>query len=464
MRAILLIVFGVGPVLLVSQAAAAEVAAKPAAEDFRNNPLARYVALPDESYGWAKRRSGQIGKGTYVELTLTSQTWRGLTWKHQLFIVKPSTMKPDAKHALLVIEGGRWRDGLDRPTEDQSLPREAPVFAQLAEQLGTPLAILLQVPHQPIFDGKVEDQAIAYTFEQFLRTNDDTWPLLLPMTKSAVRAMDAVTEFAADHWSHRIETFTVTGASKRGWTTWLVGAVDRRATAIAPMVIDTLNMAMQMPHQLAVWGEYSPQIHDYTDRGLQDHLATAGGKKLREIVDPYSFRTRLTQPKLIILGTNDPYWTLDALDFYWNDLRGEKHVLYVPNNGHGLNDYPRVLGSIVALHRLNGSGKTLPKLDWSFSRQGDQLKISMQTATPPEKVRVWLATSKNRDFRQARWIAADVAVPGRDGRTEYALEIPSSGYLAMFGEWQFDGAEMPYFLSTNVEIVSRSVAPAATVD
>lgn len=424
--------------------------------EFADNALFRYVAKPDDSYRWTKRREGKIGKGTYVELTLTSQTWRGITWKHQLFIVKPSTMKQEADHALLVIEGSNWHAALAEPTDSQRLPREAPVYAKLAEQLGTPLAVLLQVPHQPILDGKVEDQAIAYTFEQFLRTQDDTWPLLLPMTKSAVRAMDAVTEFAQQEWNVELKEFTVTGASKRGWTTWLVGAVDPRATAIAPMVIDTLNMAEQMPHQLAVWGGYSSQIRDYTERGLQKHLSTEGGKALREIVDPYSFRSVLKQPKLIILGTNDPYWPLDALDFYWNDLAGPKYVLYVPNNGHGLNDYPRLIGSIAALHRANLSGEPLPELDWDFSQQEDKLSISMQTDTQPERVRVWLATSKTRDFRQARWIAADVE-PTEAGRATYSIEIPSTGYLAMFGEWQFSGESLPYFLSTNVRVVSRGL-------
>ena len=31
------------------------------------------------------------------------------------------------------------------------------------------------------------------------------------------------------------------------------------------------------------------------------------------MVDPYSYRERLTQSKLILLSTNDRYWPLDAL-------------------------------------------------------------------------------------------------------------------------------------------------------
>ena len=38
-----------------------------------------------------------------------------------------------------------------------------------AETLKVPVAILLHVPQQPIFDGKREDQIIAHTFREFLK-------------------------------------------------------------------------------------------------------------------------------------------------------------------------------------------------------------------------------------------------------------------------------------------------------
>ena len=121
-----------------------------------------------------------------------------------------------------------------------------------------------------MFDGKVEDAIISLTFENYLRTGESDWPLLLPMTKSAVRGMDAVQEFTKEKWQLEIASFTVSGASKRGWTTWLTGAADKRAVAIAPMVIDVLNMGPQMKHQKETWGDLSEQVHDYKERGLDD--------------------------------------------------------------------------------------------------------------------------------------------------------------------------------------------------
>jgi hypothetical protein len=79
------------------------------------------------------------------------------------------------------------------------------------------VAVVGQVPFQPLFDRR-EDELIAYTFEQYLQTGDAEWPLLLPMVKSTVRAMDASSDVARREWHIPLPTFTVLGGSKRGWT------------------------------------------------------------------------------------------------------------------------------------------------------------------------------------------------------------------------------------------------------
>ncbi len=88
------------------------------------------------------------------------------------------------------------------------------------------------------------------------------------------------------------------------------------------MVIDTLNMKAQKAHSIEVWGKFSEQIDDYTSRGLTDKFDDPDGARLWKMVDPYSYRDRLTMPKLMINGLNDRYWTLDALNIYWGELKG----------------------------------------------------------------------------------------------------------------------------------------------
>jgi len=416
-----------------------------------SGPLKAYVDKSDDSYHWAKRREGMIGGTQYAELTLTSQTWRDIVWRHQLFVFRPSTLDQGTKHGLLYIGGGTWREELAKSPTESRLPGEARTFAALAETMKTPVAVLLQVPHQPIFGGLVEDQIISMTFDEYLRRPDPEGPLLLPMVKSAVRAMDATEEYAAKEWSLEVRTFTVTGASKRGWTTWLTGAVDDRVTAIAPMVIDTLNLGPQMRHQVAAWGDYSYKIHDYTERDLPGRFDTPRGRALGAIVDPYSFREGLTQPKLIMIGTNDHYWPLDALNLYWEDLVGDKYILYVPNARHDLKDPVRVIGSLNALHQHAATGKRLPKLSWQFDVGDRKATLKIASDLRPDRVSIWTATSATRDFRQAKWESFPTRLT--NGVHVGTLDVPASGYAAMFGEAVYETDRIPCFFSTNVRIL-----------
>lgn len=429
------------------------LAAEKAVEKAAASPLQDYVSKPDASYKWTKRREGTLGATKYAELTLTSQTWHDIVWKHQLFILKPSSTPADPKHALLFIAGGGWKDELAEPAAaDAKLPGEARMLALVAEQLKTPIAILLHVPQQPIFDGKVEDEIIALTFENYLRSGESDWPLLLPMVKSAVRGLDATQEFTGKEWNMKLETFTVSGASKRGWTTWLTGAVDKRAVAIAPMVIDVLNMGPQMKHQKETWGDLSEQVSDYKERGLDNALETPRGKVLTSIVDPYSYRTRLTQPKMVILGTNDRYWPLDALNLYWDGLEGQKHVLYIPNNGHGLKDLPRMVGAIHALQQQAIHGKELPKLNWEHKINGDKWSVKVTASQAPSSARIWQASSMTKDFREAKWESSELTVDGK--AVQHERPVPTTGYAAMFIESEFKDLDIPYFLSSQLKIVA----------
>jgi len=445
------------PLAMLSGCDSDSAAEDPATPD---NALAAYVAKADDSYGWKVRRDGKVGPAEWVELTVTSQMWRDIEWKHQLFLIRPSTAREDCRHAVLFIAGGSWSDRLAQPpAEDEELPRQAAVFAGLAEQMKTPVAVVLQVPHQPLFDGRYEDAIIAYTFEQYLQTGDAEWPLLLPMTKAAAAAMDAVGEYAQQKWKRKIDRFTVTGASKRGWTTWLIGAVDKRAVALAPTVIDMLKIDEHLALQKKSWGEYSPQLRDYTERGLPRHLATEGGRALTRMVDPIHYAAKYRQPTLIILGTNDAYWPLDAANLYWDDLTQPKYLLYVPNNGHGIRDYARTFGALRALHHHVALDKPLPNLGWKFAEKNGAVRVTMDSYVRPAAVRLWTATASKRDFREANFkptdeLASLTPPDAAISRCIYVRDVrlPESGYLAVFGEYRFEDADGPYYFSTNVRI------------
>ena len=64
---------------------------------------------------------------------------------------------------------------------------------------------------------------------------DVRWLSRLPMTNAVVAAMDVVQEVIKENNPTAIQHFVVGGASKRGWTTWITGAVDKRVVAIVPV-------------------------------------------------------------------------------------------------------------------------------------------------------------------------------------------------------------------------------------
>src|SRR5437763_15172189 len=113
-------------------------------------------------------------------------------------------------------KGRKLKIGILCSTGDGDGKSRIEMLKTLAERAGAVAAVVTKVPNQPLYNGKKEDALIAYTFDQYTKTGDETWPLLFPMVKSAARAMDAMQEFAQKTSNQKIEGFVVAGASKRG--------------------------------------------------------------------------------------------------------------------------------------------------------------------------------------------------------------------------------------------------------
>ncbi|HSF32484.1 MAG TPA: PhoPQ-activated protein PqaA family protein [Candidatus Tectomicrobia bacterium] len=404
--------------------------------------LRRYVTADDPAYRWEHIAQMSPQEGIVVhELRLISQVWQGVTWQHRLRIITPEASKDASSLALLLVTGmgtaeQEWRDA---------------VF--MARGLTTPVALLSDVPNQPLFGELVEDDLLAHTFVKFLTTQDATWPLLLPMVKSVVRAMDAIQDFLQRQRPMPIAGFVVSGASKRGWTAWLTPVVDTRVKAIAPWVYDNLNLAQQLRHQRETWGHFSGQIAEYTERGLPQRLLAGepGAVALAAIVDPFSYRHHLTVPKLIILATNDRYWPLDALNLYYDALPGERYVLYVANTGHTLQPgRERAIAGLMALFQHAAGRRQLPTLQWDAKVEGDTLSLTLTADRPPRSVQAWVATARTRDFRDARWEA--FAMQTEHHRYVHRRPMRRGHITAIFGEAEYSANPGPFFLSTTVRL------------
>lgn len=382
--------------------------------------LLDYVRKTDPSFAWKQAEQRDVDGFTATRLDLTSQTWRGHAWQHQVLVVRPPQVRnPDI--AFLFITG------------DGDVSKLFSLMKTLAERGGAIAAAVNKVPNQPLYDGRREDALIAYTFNEYLKTGDREWPLLFPMAKSAVRAMDAVQAFASQGGGAKPMRFVVSGASKRGWTTWLTAAADPRVAGIAPMVIDMLNMKAQTQWAQQVYGKQSEKIGDYTELNLVERMDDPRMVELRAWVDPYSYRTRYTLPKLLLLGTNDPYWTVDSLRHYWNDLPEPKLVFQTPNAGHDLAGGKEATQTLAAFFQMIADREELPKVSWT--RPG-AASLEMSVTPAAKTFRLWTAASPDRDLRNDRWTS--VEIPSNPGRKAAAtIERPAEGFRAYLMEAEF---------------------------
>ncbi|MBA7639951.1 hypothetical protein ES703_47612 [subsurface metagenome] len=423
-------------------------------------PLDDYIKAPDENYRYSVVNTiAGVGYTAYV-LDMTSQSWRSkdevdrTLWKHWLTIIKPD--RATSNKALLWITGG---------SNNRSAPSRAEsMVAGVAVLTNTVVAELRMVPNQPLIfpDGgrpRSEDAIIAYTFDKYMSTGDSTWPLLLPMTKSAVRAMDTIHShvLSVSKGKLHINEFVVSGGSKRGWTTWLTAAVDKRVIAIIPAVIDVLNMGESMKHHFSAYGFYSDAIEDYGEMNVFSRLDTPRGRTLRKFIDPYEYRSRYTIPKCLINSSGDQFFVSDSAQFYFHDLPGPKYLRYIPNTDHGLNE--DAVGSLSAFYGAILKGSPLPKFSWKVRDDG---AIEVDTKTAPTAVKLWQATNENtRDFRLetigAVWESTDL---GARGGGTYIAKIaePKKGWTAFFVELTFDsGGPIPHKFTTQIKVVPETL-------
>ena len=420
-----------------------------------NSVLDEYVKYPDPTYSYKMISNEKLDGYSLVLINMNSLTWltedivdRTL-WQHQLVTIVPDDLTH--KNALMWIGGGSNNSGKKE--------KGSQMLVDIALATQSIVSEVRMIPNQglrfsdesdPRYQerGRKEDEMIAYAWDKFLSTEDPNWLPRLPMTKAVVRAMDTVqTEFPD------IKGFVVAGKSKRGWTAWTTAAVDPRVVAVAPLVIDIPNVVKSMQHHYDVYGYWSDAIHDYEDMGILDRLQSKEFKRMMKIVDPYSYFNRLIMPKFIVNSTGDQFFLPDSSQFYFNDLKKEKYLRYVPNTDHGLNQ--EAIDDFTAFYHSVLNDHQRPKFTWKKHPDGH---IKLKTETPPSAVRLWQATNpKDRIFRLdtigEAWSSTALA-PDKEGVYIGEIEAPQSGWTAFMIELEYstDGP-FPIRVTTEVSVI-----------
>jgi PhoPQ-activated pathogenicity-related protein len=405
-------------------------------------PIDRYLTRNEPLYKWEPAPQGKYESiEGETNLTLVSQSWQNKPWIHRMQIFAPKTQSfPNAALINIQFGNGSFLDSL--------------LARSLADATGATVVTLFNVPNQPLY-GKYEDDLVAYSFAQFIKNGDETWPLLFPMTKSVIKAMDATQDWSKGDGKTEIKRFIITGASKRGWATYFAGASgDPRIAGIIPVVYNNLNISAQIKNQTEIWGESSPLATPYSEIGLFDLALKEEGKKVLAAIDPYSMRERLTTPKLIVNATNDDFWAHNSSKFYLDELPGDNRTFTIPNAPHVLgNSATSAAGSAAAWSRLVLSNQKIPNVTLNVEQKNGNWNFEAKAADDaPKIVRLWFSNAPKQDFRKSRW--ESVELEPRDGAYKASLdttELFKSGQNAVaFAEIEIAAEPLPLRISSQM--------------
>lgn len=433
----------------------------------RGNALDAYVARRDPSFGW--RVAGEIEGANHraAVLELTSQTWLTAAevdrpaWKHWLTVIVPDEVR--SATAFLYITGGSNAD----PAPTKPIGR----FIKMAVETGSVVVELQDTPNQPLTfadrpgEPLSEDAIIAHQQVKFTKTGDAEQLVRLPMVKSGVAAMTAVQQYMASEagGGAAIESFVVSGGSKRGWTAWLVGALDARVKAIIPIVINVLGQDAVTRRHWGAMGYFSPALKDYVAAGIiPDMIGSPGLDAVRAIEDPLGYRRRrpMRMPKYVINAVGDEFFPPDATRHSWRLLPEVKRLRMLPNSRHST-EGTDIFDSMLAFYEAVLNDRPLPAYAWRLRADGALVVTSEE---PPLEVNLWQGTNpKARDFRvdsvgEAAF-AATPLVADRDGRYVARVAPPAAGFTAYFVELVYPSATRYPLKFTTEVCVTPDVLP-----
>ena len=428
--------------------------------EYLQTDLDAYVHKDDTSFNYVIEKVQEFDSYFVHSIRMNSQNFlqskdvNKTSWSHWLTVIEPKEVK--AETALLVISSGDTND---------PLPKAQDALIEIALASNSLVAELKAIPNQPLkfsdesFD-RWEDAIIAYTWNKFFLTGETRWPARMAMTKSAIAAMDTIQVVFK---RNNVNSFVVTGASKRGWTTWTAAATDNRVIAIIPLVIDMLNIKPSFEHHWQAYGFWAPAIQDYVDMNTMDWWGSPEAEALFKLVDPYSYKDRYQFPKYIINAAGDEFFIPTSSQFYYDQLPGEKHIRYVPNVGHSLNG-SYIIEAIASFYISILNSSPRPEYSWNFLENG---QIEFTSDNQPSEVKLWWADNpSSRDFRLdvigKSWKSKSIKI-NAEGKYISSIDKPEEGWRAYFVEAIYGSNSLPFIITSEVK-VSPDILPFEYID
>ncbi|EAO7498103.1 hypothetical protein FPM78_03690 [Salmonella enterica] len=303
-------------------------------------------------------------------------------WRHNVDIYIPETAKEH--HALVVVNNGiNYDKGVQITGKPGDFPQET--LASISRDTNTIVISVSDIPNQYLTfqDDKKplkEDESVSRSWALFMEAPEQRklMPLNIPMVTALSQAM-RLAKKELTQWN--INSFIITGISKRGWTTWLSAIADPDVEAIVPFAIDLLDIDASLEHIYQSYGGNWPiTFYPYYQQGIDEKIKSPTFTQLRQIIDPLRYlntiyQPRLAIPKYIINGSAITLMSVSLFllyltgPIYWAVIQDVVHKDKVGSVGgamHGLANISGIIGPLVTGFIVQFSGK----YDYAFYLAG----------------------------------------------------------------------------------------------
>lgn len=454
------------------------------------SPLDDYVHREDGYYNYTFVAVWNCDGYTLHVLNMTSQKWMDETvtttpiWWHHLYIAIPKTPRHFTDFHLFIGDG---EHGDPWPTSCDSDSRLT-YLGDFVRNTGAVAANIRQVPYQPLFFTdtpnvpRTEDMIIARSWRYYIEeiVDDPDVVLPVPMVKAAKKAVDTVIEYSAKvNPALQLTRVMPSGRSKRGWTTWLLAATDKRVFAMVPIVLTVGNWHENLMHHYRSYGAWSWAMSPYYAENITQYINNPRTYEAFEWVgiDYMIYNQRYSMPKLVVHSTGDEFFLNDDPWYFFTKLQSPKFVLTIENAEHVLgSQQPKVdrmsMDFFEAALAVERGEFTWPVVSWARSESVDDGTIGVFTNPTPLSVTAWWADTTNRtcdeetgicrrDFRLTTavprgpnpitWV--EIAVTGSGNSYQVTLPKPADGvYRGFFLALTFAGSRPGDVLYVTTEL------------
>lgn len=133
------------------------------------------------------------------------------------------------------------------------------------------------------------------------------------------------------------------------------------------------------------------------------------------------------------MGTNDEYWTVDAIKHYIDSIPGQNFVHYVPNVGHDLGDKQQALAALSAFVGATVANKqyAICKPTLTYSKKGITLKVNASQDVLVDAV-LWSTNSTDTDFRDEKWEGKSLNLKKKSSVITSKQPYPTTGFRAFY--------------------------------